>query len=232
MVNHDLLLQQAAWLAPVRARLLRWAQIAQRQTVLDLGAGSGAVTAELERRAGGLVVSLDKAHSALRYGSGPRVAGVAEQLPFAEHSFDLIFTQFVLMYTHLPTAVAEISRVLQPGGKLVAIEPDYGGLIEYPDTINTAVLWQSALARVGATAHTGRQLPYWLAEHGLRVEVNLLDTLATPAPERFAFLRSLPLTSAEAAQLDEIEQEAQALQSRPWGQLAHLPLFLIHATRL
>ena len=55
----QLLTEQAAWLAPARARLLRRVAIAHRQRVLDLGAGPGAVTPELVRRSGGLVVALD-----------------------------------------------------------------------------------------------------------------------------------------------------------------------------
>ena len=226
----SLLHQQAEWLAPARSKLLRWVQVAQRQRVLDLGSGAGAATAELRRRAGGMVISLDRDVSVLRQGMGERVGGVAEWLPFAENSFDLVFTQFVLMYTELPTAVAEIGRVLQPGGALVAIEPDYDGLIEYPPEVNTAVLWHTALQRIGATPDTGRRLPSLLAAQGFKVEISLLDTLTAPQPARFAFLRSLPLTAVEQTQLDEIERVARGLETRPWAQIAHLPLFLIHAT--
>ncbi len=226
----SLLKQQAEWLAPARSKLLRWVQVAQRQRALDLGAGSGAVTAELKRRAGGQVISLDMDVMALGRGTGARVAGLAERLPFAANSFDLLFTQFVLMYTNLPTAVSEIKRVLQLGGALVAIEPDYEGLIEYPPEVNTAVLWRTALQRIGATPDTGRRLPNLLAEQGMKVEVSLLETLTAPQPARFAFLRSLPLTAVEQAELDEIERVAEGLGTRPWAQIAHLPLFLIHAT--
>ncbi|MCA9981705.1 MAG: hypothetical protein KDD89_12750 [Anaerolineales bacterium] len=92
------------------------------------------------------------------------------------------------------------------------------------------MLWRTALQRIGATPSAGRQLPSLLAAQGLRVEVSLLDTLTAPQPERFAFLRSLPLTAVEQNQLDEIERVAGGL-TRPWAQIAHLPLFLIHATQ-
>ena len=55
----ELLRQQAAWLAPARARLFRRVQIAQRQRVLDLACGYGTVTGELVRRCGGSVTALD-----------------------------------------------------------------------------------------------------------------------------------------------------------------------------
>ncbi|MFN2111172.1 MAG: class I SAM-dependent methyltransferase, partial [Anaerolineae bacterium] len=64
----EMLVQQAEWLAPARGRLFRQIRIARRKCVLDLGAGYGAVTGELVRRARGPVVALDCATAALREG--------------------------------------------------------------------------------------------------------------------------------------------------------------------
>ncbi len=59
----------------------------------------------------------------------------------------------------LASAIKEIYRVLQPKGMLVAIEPDYGGMIEYPPEIATGDLWIAALSRAGADPCIGRKLP-------------------------------------------------------------------------
>jgi SAM-dependent methyltransferase len=225
-----LLAQQAEWLAPARGKLLRWGQIAQRRRVLDLGAGMGSTTAELTRRTEGVVVGVDCELGALKQGTGVRVAGLGERLPFRTNSFDLVLTQLALLYMDLPTAVGEMRRILQPGGAILCLEPDYGGMIEYPPAIVTQPLWLAGLRRLGATPEAGRMLPSLLAGQGLRVEVHLLELLTPPAPERFAFLRSLPLTEAELAQLGEVERVSEGLRTRPWGEVAHLPLFLIHAS--
>ncbi|AOZ90355.1 SAM-dependent methyltransferase [Bacillus xiamenensis] len=45
-----------------------------------------------------------------------------EQLPFADASFSLVISESVLSFTHLQSALAEIKRVLAPGGQLIANE--------------------------------------------------------------------------------------------------------------
>lgn len=223
-----LLQQQAEWLAPARARLLRGVGIAHRRRILDLGAGYGAVTGELVRRGGGLVVALDRELEALRQiATGHRVGGDAFCLPFAKASFDLVFCQCVLMWVGggVEEAIAEIHRTLQPGGVLAALEPDYGGMIEHPPEIATRDLWLAALQRAGAEPHIGRMLPGLLERQGFQVQTRLLDELAPASPTRFEFLRTLPLTEAETTVLHHIEQ----LPTPP--QVVHLPFMLVTAVR-
>lgn len=226
---------QADWLAPARARLLRHVSIAHRQSVLDLGAGYGAVTGELVRRANGRVVALDRSLAALNttesFLDAKRVNADACALPFAARTFDLIFCQWALLWmTPLAHVLAECERLLQPGGALVALEPDYGGLIEHPPAIVTRELWLAALTRAGAEPLIGRILPGQLARLGFSVRVDLLTTLYPPSAERFALLRGLPLTEAESQQLTNIEHSAAGL-SDEWTSVAHLPIMLITATK-
>jgi SAM-dependent methyltransferase len=233
---NDLLLAQAEWLAPARGRLLRRVGAAHRGRTLDLGAGYGAVTAELTRRCRGPVVALDRNLASLREDDAPfagagRVAGDGRQLPFPRASFDLVLTQCVLMWIpDLAQAVAEIWRILQPGGVLIALEPDYGGMIERPEATAVRDIWLAALARDGADPFAGRKLPHLLAEQGFNVRVNLLDELQPPAAARFDFLRTLPLTAEEEAQVTAAAQQAARL-THPWEQIAHLPFFLMTAEK-
>ena len=241
LVNYDLpeqemLVQQAEWLAPARGRLLRQVGIARRKRVLDLGAGYGAVTGELVRRARGSVVALDCAVAALRDGATAFAeayctGGDARRLPFADAVFDLVFTQLTLLWVQpVARALDEIQRVLRPGGVLVALEPDYGGMIEHPPEIAARELWLSALERAGADPLIGRALPGLLAARGFTVNVGLFESLYAPSAARFDFLRDLPLTTAEALALETIETEALVRHS-PWAQIAHLPFFLVTALK-
>lgn len=236
----EMLVQQAEWLAPARGRLFRRVSIARRKRVLDLGAGYGAVTAELVRRARGPVVALDRAVAALQegdafsgaaYAGASRTGGDARRLPFADVVFDLVFTQLTLLWIQPVTrALDEIHRVLRPGGVLVALEPDYGGMIEHPPEIAARELWLSALGRAGADPLIGRALPGLLAARGFTVNVGLFESLYAPAMARFDFLRDLPLTAAEALLLETIETEA-SVRRTPWAQIAHLPFFLVTALK-
>jgi SAM-dependent methyltransferase len=255
--SKSLLQAQSEWLAPARARLLRRVGIARRRRILDLGAGYGAVTGELVRRGGGFVAALDRVAAvftepvevntaadsvqAVSHAPGFPLCGDALSLPFADNSFDLVFSQCVLLWvistssvtgtsTGLVQAVAEIHRVLEPKGVLIALEPDYGEMIEYPPEIATKDIWLSALTRTGAEPCIGRKLPGMLAEAGFGVRVDLLDALMPPAAERFDFLRTLPLTDDEAGLLEAVTAKAVHLQDN-WQQVVHLPFFLISATK-
>ncbi|MDW8324928.1 MAG: class I SAM-dependent methyltransferase [Anaerolineales bacterium] len=229
----DLLRIQAKWLAPARARLLRRAAIARRGRVLDLGAGSGAVTGELVRRAGGAVTALDLAFAVLRadpaaFAGAGRVCADALRLPFPSLTFDLVFCQCALLWMQPAEVVLdEIARVLRAEGALVALEPDYGGLIEHPPEIAVRDIWIAALARAGADPFIGRKLPGQLEARGFRVRVDLLPELRPPDPARFDFLRGLPLTAGEQTR---VEQAAHAdAQNSGRARVAHLPFCLITA---
>jgi SAM-dependent methyltransferase len=228
----ELLQQQAAWLAAARSRLLRQAAIARRRRVLDLGAGYGSVTPELARRSGGTAVALDREWEALQQiDTAVTTCADAHRLPFAADSFDLVFCQCVLLWlSDVATAVAEIQRILQPGGVLIALEPDYGGLLEHPPAIVSRDLWLSVLARLGADPFIGRKLPGLLHKAGFQVRVSLLDELTGAEDGRFAFLRTLPLTEDETVQLAKIEN-TNAQFNQAWQQIAHLPFFLITAEK-
>jgi SAM-dependent methyltransferase len=230
----ELLKRQADWLAPARARALRKVGIGQRKMILDLACGFGAVTEELKRRASGEVVAVDCRRNVLTgatqsFSDAARVCGNALQLPFADCTFDLVFCQFTFLWIDAASAVKEISRVLRPKGVLVTIEPDYGGMIEYPPEIATRDIWIAALTRAGADPYIGRKLPGMLQQTGWNVEINLLDQIMPPSPIRFTFLKELPLTEEETNALKRIECTDAILTDAMW--VVHLPMFVITAER-
>lgn len=229
----ELARRQAQWLAPARRWLLEQVGLSQRRSVLDLGCGFGSVTPELVRGAGGRVVALDLNWAALQHegtpfaGASPACAD-AGRLPFAAASFDLVVCQLALLWMPLAATLAEARRVLAPGGALIAIEPDYGGMIEYPPQVASQELWLAGLRRAGADPTVGRKLPGLLASLGFAVRVELLNQLTPPAAERIDLLAGLPLNQEETRQVEALQRQAAALDG-PWQQVVHLPFMFVAA---
>ncbi|MFZ0546765.1 MAG: class I SAM-dependent methyltransferase [Candidatus Promineifilaceae bacterium] len=233
---YALLVEQAEWLAPARSRLLRRVGIAHRKHILDLGAGYGIISAELSRRSSVIVFALDSIYKSLHEISNSSHHNISpvnadgRLLPFPDNTFDLIFCQCSLMWINpLDQVIQEICRTVQPGGVLVALEPDYGGLIEYPPSLDTRHLWLSALETAEADPFTGRKLSSLLARYNMTTRIILLDELRPPSPTRFDFLRGLPLTAEQRQHLTKIETLAASIPIEE--QVAHLPFFLITAEK-
>lgn len=102
--------------------------------VLDLAGGTGDLARAFAKRVGdtGLVVHTDINHAMLARGRErlldegvvlPTTLCDAEHLPFANNSFDIVTVAFGLRnMTHKDAALAEMQRVLKPGGKLLVLE--------------------------------------------------------------------------------------------------------------
>ncbi|MCU1427465.1 MAG: class SAM-dependent methyltransferase [Actinomycetia bacterium] len=92
--------------------------------VLDVGAGTGAVSAAAFAAGAFSVVAVDLAFGMLRYDAGDRPAGAVADtlaLPFMGASFDVVAAGCVL--NHLPRpdhALREMARVTGPGGCVLA----------------------------------------------------------------------------------------------------------------
>ena len=104
------------------------------QRVLDIAGGTGDLAQAFARKVGseGMVVHTDINASMLRVGRDrlldaglvlPTVVCDAEKLPFETESFDRVSVGFGLRnMTHKDQALAEMHRVLKPGGKLLVLE--------------------------------------------------------------------------------------------------------------
>jgi SAM-dependent methyltransferase len=213
----------AEWLRGPRSRALRRAEIGRRRSVLEAGAGGGAVTAELRRRCAGRVVPLDREAGALGPGA---VGGDFQRLPFRAESFDLVFFQNALLWaTDLPAAVAEAARVLRPGGVLVALEPDYGGMLEHPE-LGLRELWQKALRRAGADPEAGRKLPGACEAAGLRPWVELAHLPRPFDAEALALLGGLALEPEERRKLAGLVKRVTQARGE-WECFVHLPYVMV-----
>jgi SAM-dependent methyltransferase len=93
-------------------------------SVLDLACGSGPLHGLTTARWVGIDISPAELGVAAARGASPLVAGDAARLPFERASFDAVVCSMALMVVQpLARALAEIARVLRPGGRLVALLP-------------------------------------------------------------------------------------------------------------
>jgi demethylmenaquinone methyltransferase / 2-methoxy-6-polyprenyl-1,4-benzoquinol methylase len=102
--------------------------------VLDIAGGTGDLSLGFAQQVGpsGRVVHTDINEAMLREGRNrlldqgvvlPTLVCDAEQLPFESNAFDLVSVAFGLRnMTHKDRALAEMHRVLKPGGKLLVLE--------------------------------------------------------------------------------------------------------------
>jgi len=110
------------------------ARVRPGDVILDIAGGTGDLAGAFAEPAGarGLVVHSDINESMLRQGRDrllddgivlPTLLCDAESLPFATGSFDLVSVAFGLRnMTHKDKALAEMARVLKPGGRLLVLE--------------------------------------------------------------------------------------------------------------
>jgi ubiquinone/menaquinone biosynthesis C-methylase UbiE len=114
-------------------RLIADLNLPEGLEILDIGCGTGAMLDELERF--GRVVGADFSEEALAFcrKRGARVdkqyrlvRADARCLPFESNSFDIVSAMDIIEHIdHDKAAMAEIYRVLKPGGRLLATVPAY-----------------------------------------------------------------------------------------------------------
>ena len=108
--------------------------------VLDVGMGAGRLCDSLARRGwtvSGVDVSEEMvalAQERLPEARERLVRAPAEQLPFSSASFDAVAATGSLEYSDLPRALAEVSRVLRPGGL---------SALSYPNPSAFYALWKT-----------------------------------------------------------------------------------------
>jgi ubiquinone/menaquinone biosynthesis C-methylase UbiE len=187
---------EAIW--PQERPLLARYGLGEWSRVLDAGCGTGefslrvaqdwpgAEVAGLDLLPGPLAIARARAAGhglALRFEQGDLF-----ELPYAAASFDLVACRHVLQAVPRPeAAIAELLRVVKPGGWLHLLVEDYAMLHMTPGALDPDLFWREGpiefTARTGTDARIGRRAWSILAALGvqdLHVDYAIVDTLRVP----------------------------------------------------
>jgi ubiquinone/menaquinone biosynthesis C-methylase UbiE len=217
--------------APSIERLRAWAlaagDVRRGDTCVDVGSGTGTMTRRLARLAGpdarvlgvepnGMLrrVAQERAES-----NGVAVEfcqGLATEIPLPDESVDVVWCERVLQ--HVPdaqAAIAEIARVLRPGGRALLLDSDHATRVEsdIEPAIAHAILqaFMSQLANPMSARHVLRQA----MAAGLEVDPDV-GSSALVFPQDLLIDSALHRLAAEQAVVDGSitrEQSEEALAS-------------------
>ncbi|MGI5491058.1 methyltransferase domain-containing protein [Microtetraspora malaysiensis] len=189
--------------------------------LLDLGCGPGTITADLAAAvAPGHALGLDQQAAQLtgaRTLAGQRgltnvefQEGSCYNIPLNDQSVDRVFSHALLEHlAHPARALAEIRRVLRPGGTVGLCSPDWGGFLLSPpldDAVGAYIRLQQAN---GGDPYVGRKLGQYLRDAGFA------DVHLDAHYERYA--DPSRIAGYLAIQLDLAEQPTHAARLHSWA---------------
>lgn len=167
--------KNAAFVHKLASGVLEWLAARPGEQILDIGCGDGQLTQRIAAN-GAVVMGLDSSPemvAATRELSIQAIEGNAEALPFKDRTFDAVFSNAVLHWVRNQDAMmAEVHRVLKPGGRFVAEMGGHGNVAAIRVAL-TAVL---AIHDLGDPEHwentyaTPKHYAERLTHHGFKVQ--------------------------------------------------------------
>ncbi len=148
-------------------------------SVLEVGCGTGDDAIALTKRVGstGKVTAIDRSQTMLKVAIASTqnqslpiefVLADAQQLPFADATFDAARCDRTLQHIPNPAAaIAEMARVVRPGGWIVAMEPDWGSFIVNSNQRTTTRRLLDFWCDSFPSGWVGRHLRQYLRQAGL-----------------------------------------------------------------
>ena len=159
--------------------------------VLDIGSGPGLLAHDMAIAVGreGRVCGIDVSPAMVAM-AGKRCADQpwaefraadATQLPYTDDSFDAAVSTQVYEYVpDIPAALAELHRVLRPGGRAVIMDTDYGSLVIHTEDAPRMARFLSAWDAHFTHANLPRTLSRLLRQAGFAVRDRMSIPMFNP----------------------------------------------------
>ena len=206
---------------PVSVRALEAGRIGECVRVADVGCGTGTIARWMAERIGaaGRVDAIDVAADQVevaRSTPSPAAAGAIEyhvgsvyELPLPTGAFDLVFCRLVLCHLQDPaSAVAEMARLLNDGGRLVLVDFDMRTIRAMPPCGEYRTVVEEIVPRIqaklGVDYSIGVRLHELMLAAGLRTESITTDQpVFREGPEKYlweqTWAAALPNAAATGA---------------------------------
>lgn len=180
--RNNLYQAQAGWTRATRNHLYRRAGVITAEKVLEVGCGTGAIISELTNRLSGELFGVDIDYSSCRYTRQKNLnAKIINtdglNLPFKNKTFDVTLCHYYLIWISQPEkAFQEMMRVTKNGGRIIiASEPDYEGIIEYPETGLKQKLISNLKSEGMKRFETGRKVKSFVEKNAEILEAGVIS---------------------------------------------------------
>ncbi|GCE19341.1 class I SAM-dependent methyltransferase [Dictyobacter kobayashii] len=181
--------------------------------VLELGCGLGDLLADMleagymcraiEHSPEMVAAARDTLH---RRHAGPAswvIQGSAQSLPFSANTFDTVVSTFPSEYIYDPDTIAEVERVLRPGGRLIIVEGAHLQPVGY---------LQPFLVLIHLLIYGPRSLSSGIRNHTQSTTTTTVDDEAFTTEE----LPGMPFGSLIPLEQSGLHRRSQRVRSRRW----------------
>jgi len=201
-----------------------------RPSALDVGCGPGFVMDALSDILEVQGVDRDQDMvSACRVKGAKVVKGDAQQLPFEDGSFDIVYCTFLMVWAEDQLAVLQEMRRVSRGWVLCLAEPDYEARVDFPlELRDLAHLIAEGVRRAGGDPCTGRKLRHLFSSCGMEAEVGVhpgiwsLQRSRQEGQREWDWVRSMVGEAASEGELERLRttwdralEEGSLLQFNP-----------------
>lgn len=184
------------------------------ERLLEVGCGSGVLCRRIARqvepegRVTGIDISAEMVAAARANTKMEGLKGVlhfevssAEQTPYPEAYFDAAFAARLLLHVPNPAqVVAEMVRVIRPGGRVVLMDWDFDTVtVDHPDRELTRRLLHWRADHYGGNNWSGRTLLRHAHRAGLK-DLRVVPAVVTARDEGYGFTQSLWRAAQRACQ--------------------------------